>query len=87
MNEAVYKIHSFIDFQSGKFFEQNDLIVLNVYEYKNIELLVYMFQEVINDINIHTSPDLNYVIIRVLKGFTASKLKPGTIGTKRNEQQ
>jgi len=43
MNEGIHKIHTFIEFESERRIEQNDLIILNVYAFKSIEIIVYMF--------------------------------------------
>ena len=53
------KIHSFIEYESEKILDQNDLIILNIYNVKYLEMIVYTFQNVIDDITIHLSPDMN----------------------------
>ena len=41
--EMVNKIHSYIDYQNEKWIDQNDIIVLNVYDINFIEILLYKF--------------------------------------------
>ena len=41
--ECVFKVHSYIDYSNSKSIEQNDIIVLNAYAYKYIEVIIYMF--------------------------------------------
>ena len=42
-DEVPYKVYTYIDPESPVYIEQNDLIILNVYTVKYIEILVYMF--------------------------------------------
>ena len=56
---SVYRIHTYLKFDSEQYLEQNDLIIQNVYTVKYIEAILYMFQNVTDKISIHTAPDLN----------------------------
>ena len=47
----MYIIYIFIKFESEEYFEQNDLIILNVYTVKYIEVILYMFQKVFEKIS------------------------------------
>ena len=40
-NDIIYKVHSFIMFEKNKIIDQNDLIVLNFYNFKYLELVIY----------------------------------------------
>ena len=64
-DEIIFKIYTYVDFESNVFIEKNDLIVLNVYSHKYIEIIVYMIQEVGDKVSIHCTPDLTQFILRV----------------------
>ena len=68
--EGVHKVHTYIEYGSSKMIEQNDIIVLNAYAYKYVEILIYMMQKVLNCICIHVTPDLNQYIIRATQSFS-----------------
>ncbi len=70
----VHKVHSFIDYGGEFHFEMNDLIILNVYHIKYIEMVAYMFQRVLGDITIHMTPDLNQIILRVIRRFNVQEI-------------
>ena len=53
INEGIFKIHTFIEYDKPKAIIQNDIIILNAYAYKYIEIIAFMFQNVINSISIH----------------------------------
>ena len=42
-NEIVHKVHSFIEYGGETTYETNDLIILNVYQTKYVEMVVYKF--------------------------------------------
>ena len=77
--ETVNKIHSYIEYETEKIFDQNDIIVLNVYNIKYIEMIVFMFQNFIDNITIHLTLDMNQFLIRVLKSFKANQVLNGFI--------
>ena len=52
-NEGIFKIHTFIEYGRTKAIVQNDIIALNAYSHKYIELIIFMFQDVINSVSIH----------------------------------
>ena len=78
-NEMIFKIYTYVDFDSNVFIEQNDLIVLNVYSHKYIEIIVYMIQEVGDKVSIHCSPDLTQFILRVTQRFKTNELQEGIL--------
>ena len=42
-NDLVFKIYTYMDFDSDKYIEQNDIIVLNAYSHKYVEMIIFMF--------------------------------------------
>ncbi len=77
MTRLVNRIYFFIDFNSNVSLEQNDLFILNVYSVPYIELIIYMFQDVLDDVCIHLTPELNRYLIRVISRFQMTKLHQG----------
>ena len=80
------KVHSYIEFDSDKRLEQNNIVILNVYTWKYIELVVYMFQDHIPNITFHITPDLNQFMIRILKTISCRSLKTGKIPRQKREE-
>ena len=77
ITESVNMIYTYVDTDSEKFLEMNDIIVLNVYTVKYLEAVVFMVQSVTNCVSIHTTPDLCQFLIRITRRFRASELKIG----------
>ena len=61
-------------------------MVLNVFTWKYIELVVYMFQDHIPDITLHITPDLNQFMIRILKTISCRSLKTGKIPRQKGDE-
>ena len=83
MNETLNMVYTYVDKNSNKILEMNDIMVLNVYTARYIEAIVFMVQNVTDCVRIHTTPDLCQFLIRVTRRFKACNLKLGQIKSQR----